>query len=127
MSWQDQARCRGVDPAIFFPERGEAAVLQAAKRLCSECNVIDECRAYALEAREPMGIWGGMSAREREKVLGSRLQGRAAFTHAGLRTDLIEIQRHVHGTESSYRHGCHCDTCKAGHAGYVRERRDVRS
>ncbi|WP_424556268.1 WhiB family transcriptional regulator [Streptacidiphilus pinicola] len=44
----------------------------AAKRVCAGCPVLDECRTYALEAREPYGVWGGMSEDERAALLRMR-------------------------------------------------------
>lgn len=30
-----------------------------AKKMCEGCHVIAECRAYAMVAKEPVGVWGG--------------------------------------------------------------------
>ena len=40
-----------------------------AKQVCAQCPVIASCRNWALVAREPYGVWGGLSAEERESVL----------------------------------------------------------
>ena len=40
-SWQDQANCLGVDPDLFFPERG--ASTREAKEVCRGCVVRLEC------------------------------------------------------------------------------------
>jgi WhiB family redox-sensing transcriptional regulator len=61
--WTTQALCAQVDPEIFFPEQGGST--EAAKRVCVGCPVRSECLAWALVNREPFGIWGGMSERER--------------------------------------------------------------
>jgi WhiB family redox-sensing transcriptional regulator len=56
------------EPEFFFPEGTEDSKrydIGMAKYLCSGCPVIDECRMYALEAKEPYGIWGGLTADER--------------------------------------------------------------
>lgn len=53
--------------SYFF---GETAALQRiAKRICAECPVEAECLAGALERREPDGVWGGMTAKERAALL----------------------------------------------------------
>ena len=40
-SWQDYANCLGVDPDLFFPERG--ASTKEAKEVCRGC-VVREAR-----------------------------------------------------------------------------------
>ena len=40
-AWQDQANCLGVDPDLFFPERG--ASTREAKEVCRCCVVRGEC------------------------------------------------------------------------------------
>ena len=59
-SWQAQANCMGVDPDLFFPERG--ASTREAKEVCRGCVVREDCLEYALANGEKFGIWGGMSA-----------------------------------------------------------------
>jgi WhiB family transcriptional regulator, redox-sensing transcriptional regulator len=66
LTWQAMARCVEVDPEIFFPERGGSS--KAARAVCSECSVRQECLLYALANREQFGIWGGTSERERRRL-----------------------------------------------------------
>lgn len=73
-SWQNKANCMGVDPELFFPERG--ASTREAKEVCRGCVVRDECLEYALANGEKFGIWGGLSERERRKVRRSRALAR---------------------------------------------------
>ena len=47
--WQLQGACRGKDTELLFHPEGER-------------------RAHALAAREPYGVWGGLSEHEREAV-----------------------------------------------------------
>ena len=61
--WQERANCLGVDPDLFFPERG--ASTKEAKGVCHGCEVQPDCLEYALRHGEKFGIWGGMSERER--------------------------------------------------------------
>lgn len=65
-SWQSRANCMGVDPDLFFPERG--ASTREAKEVCRGCVVRDDCLEFALANSEKFGIWGGMSERERRRV-----------------------------------------------------------
>lgn len=64
--WQQRANCRGLDPEMFFPERG--ASTSEAKAVCSACDVRSECLEYALASNIAEGIWGGESARERRAI-----------------------------------------------------------
>jgi WhiB family redox-sensing transcriptional regulator len=75
-SWQDYANCLGVDPDLFFPERG--ASTREAKEVCRGCVVRDDCLEYALRNGEKFGIWGGMSERERRRIRRQRALARAA-------------------------------------------------
>jgi len=52
-AWQDQANCLGVDPDLFFPERG--ASTREAKEVCRGCVVRGECLEYALANGEKFG------------------------------------------------------------------------
>src|SRR5437899_10094452 len=75
-SWQDQANCMGVDPDLFFPERG--ASTREAKEVCRGCVVREDCLEYALANGEKFGIWGGMSERERRRIRRARALARKA-------------------------------------------------
>jgi hypothetical protein len=56
-NWQDDANCLGVDPDLFFPERG--ASTREAKEVCRGCVVRGECLEFALQNGEKFGIWAG--------------------------------------------------------------------
>ena len=75
-SWQAFANCLGVDPDLFFPERG--ASTKEAKQVCQGCVVREDCLEYALENSEKFGIWGGLSERERRRLRRARALARAA-------------------------------------------------
>ncbi len=74
--WQAQANCMGVDPDLFFPERGGST--REAKEVCRGCVVREDCLEYALANGEKFGIWGGMSERERRRVRRARALSAAA-------------------------------------------------
>lgn len=76
--WMLDARCRGVDPAEFFPSDGLG--VEAAQRVCEGCAVRVECLEYALEHRIEHGVWGGASERERRRILRRRRQLSGATT-----------------------------------------------
>ena len=81
-SWQMQANCMGVDPDLFFPERG--ASTREAKEVCRGCVVREDCLEYALANGEKFGIWGGMSERERRRVRRARALQRRDVVSASL-------------------------------------------
>lgn len=68
LEWQLRALCREVDATLFFPAPCEQAT--AAKRVCQLCEVRTECLDYAITNDERVGVWGGMSERERRKLRG---------------------------------------------------------
>lgn len=69
-TWRDLARCRGVDPLVFHPVNEDDA--DEAKAICALCPVQEACLEYALDAREKDGVWGGLTARERRRVIRRR-------------------------------------------------------
>ena len=73
-SWQEYSNCLGVDPDLFFPERG--ASTREAKEVCRGCIVRNDCLEFALANGEKFGIWGGMSERERRRIRRQRVVDR---------------------------------------------------
>ena len=77
--WQDRAACKGPQSRVFFPpshlERKDEreAREQRAKAICATCPVRIECLDYAIEIREPHGIWGGLNELERKAVLAQQV------------------------------------------------------
>lgn len=69
-AWHGRANCMGVDPELFFPQRGGST--REAKEVCRGCVVREECLEYAISYGERFGIWGGMSERERRLLRKSR-------------------------------------------------------
>lgn len=65
MSWQQHAACRGANPAMFFPEKGNVVAARQARDICATCPVIDPCLEQALLDREAEGIWGNTTPKER--------------------------------------------------------------
>ena len=79
-NWQDLANCLGVDPDLFFPERG--ASTKEAKEVCRGCVVREDCLEYALANGEKFGIWGGLSERERRRIRRQRALARRTALEA---------------------------------------------
>lgn len=65
--WEDRAQCRGGDGEIFFTPGASQEF--RAKAVCRSCPVRFECLAYALKHRVEHGVWGGLTDRERRKIL----------------------------------------------------------
>jgi WhiB family redox-sensing transcriptional regulator len=66
LSWQTDSLCAQTDPEAFFPEKGGST--RDAKKICTSCEVRNQCLEYALQNDERFGIWGGLSERERRKL-----------------------------------------------------------
>jgi WhiB family redox-sensing transcriptional regulator len=73
--WIEEGTCRGVDPDLFFPERGEST--KEAKGVCETCPIKRHCLEYAVQGVEKFGIWGGKSERERRRIRRERRQYKA--------------------------------------------------
>ena len=79
-----QANCKDEPKDIFFPtsvfegtkKRNPLYKVQvlAAKQICDECVVRDECLEYALVNRIEHGIFGGYTEKERVRILRQRTQ-----------------------------------------------------
>lgn len=68
--WQQFALCQEVDPEAFFPERGGS--IKDAKATCARCDVRTQCREWAIVNNMQIGVWGGLSERERAKIVRQR-------------------------------------------------------
>jgi WhiB family redox-sensing transcriptional regulator len=101
--WRARAACRPLDSAIFFPDRTAYRNndVASAKAVCRRCPVREECLEAALDGREKIGIWGGLTPLERANLHrrkrrartaqdSSRLDGAAADW---LRTDPVTARR----------------------------------
>lgn len=112
--WVNRAACRGMNPELFYGERGANLAVAAAKAVCRTCPVTADCLAYALDNNEMWGVWGGCSISDR------RAMRRGAPIAAGERS-LPEID---HGTERGYRQHLRrcqiaCADCRAAHTAKV--------
>lgn len=88
MGWRDGANCLGVDPDLFFPERG--ASTKEAKGVCRGCVVREFCLEYAIATGEKFGIWGGLSERERRRIRRRRAIERKEGTYVFVAPQLAE-------------------------------------
>lgn len=60
------ALCPQTDPEVFFPEPGGSPA--TAKKVCAACPVRPDCLALALSLGPVMGVWGGLTERERKSL-----------------------------------------------------------
>lgn len=70
-SWRSRAACRGVDPEVFFPPKGDHSAKNEALRWCQSCSVRDECLEANVHIRE--GIYGGTTGRDRRALRRGRV------------------------------------------------------
>jgi WhiB family transcriptional regulator, redox-sensing transcriptional regulator len=71
--WHKKAKCRGMDPDLFFPDH--FAGRSGRYPFCDDCPVISQCREQGLTER---GTWGGLSERARRRLVRARNIGRAS-------------------------------------------------
>ena len=65
--WSGRAACLDADPDLFFPGPDQSAA--PALELCAACGVQDRCLHYAVSIGETYGIWGGMTASRRRRLM----------------------------------------------------------
>lgn len=64
------AACEGADTSIFFPVSDTFA--GEAKSICAACPVAEACLEYAIATRQGDGVWGGLTAVERHRLVRRR-------------------------------------------------------
>lgn len=64
------AACQGEETSVFFPVSDTFA--DEAKAICATCPVAEACLEYAIATRQGDGVWGGLTASERHRVIRRR-------------------------------------------------------
>jgi WhiB family transcriptional regulator, redox-sensing transcriptional regulator len=64
------AACKGADTSVFFPVSENGGF--EAKAICAACPVAEQCLEYAIETHQPDGVWGGLTAVERHRLVRRR-------------------------------------------------------
>lgn len=78
-AWRADRGCIDVAPGVFFDDEEDTD--GAARAVCAACPVRAACLAQALIDREELGVWGGLTERQRRAFLRrQRAQRRAATT-----------------------------------------------
>lgn len=70
----DEAACIDVDPELFFidEESSDSQELTAqALSICNSCPIRLKCLEEAIKKRNQIGIWGGTTTQERDKLIKS--------------------------------------------------------
>lgn len=79
-AWSERSAC-GTETARYFfasdGERGEyrRAREEAAKAICGRCHVRAECLTYAIDTRQHIGVWGGVTETERAELVAPAPEG----------------------------------------------------
>ncbi|TJZ55590.1 WhiB family transcriptional regulator [Streptomyces piniterrae] len=60
------AACATADPELFHATTG--ADQAAAKDICGGCRLRPDCLSWALDNDERIGVWGGLTAKERGQL-----------------------------------------------------------
>lgn len=72
--WMRKGNCTsggmGAFVDVFFLDTGRSSA--PAKTMCKGCVVTQQCLGYALQNGIKYGIWGGLTERERRKLLRER-------------------------------------------------------
>ena len=71
LTWMSRASCTGEPTETFYPPKlginERDYDTRRALELCQQCEVVDECRQYAIDNVE-VGIWGGTTEGERRHI-----------------------------------------------------------
>lgn len=79
--WRLKAYCKGKETNFFYPEpgvKGTARQLIDAKSFCNLCPVINECLECAIQNNEEFGVWGGLTPKERSRIISNRKRSTSA-------------------------------------------------
>ncbi len=69
--WRDTAACRDLDPDLFFPVGSTGLAVDqiaVARSICSQCQVTEECIAFAIATNQESGVWGGLTEDQRRPL-----------------------------------------------------------
>lgn len=126
----DRAACRGMDPNIFVPARGDTHNTAIAKQVCATCPVMEPCRQYGLESHQhndECGILGGLTRIERVRIMRdngvarqrtSPLKATYRLTTGAVECGTLSAyQRHVRRKETP------CEPCRKANREYFAEYR----
>lgn len=73
----DEGACFQAPPNTFFPVESDETAINEAKAICATCTHRERCADYALTNRIDYGIWGGLSEKDRRRIIRQRRKTRA--------------------------------------------------
>ncbi|MGP4004015.1 WhiB family transcriptional regulator [Streptomyces sp. 8N706] len=135
------ALCKGIEPELFFPERGDSRTAALAREICAQCPVVEACLADALQTERGaghsnrFGIRGGKGPEERYAMYRRSLRASAENTVAPRSSKTLtkgEKDPAKCGTRGGYRRHrgndeSPCESCRAANAAADRRLRTTGS
>lgn len=79
--WMNHAACAGRGNRRFYAD--DENLQLAALSVCATCPVQQDCLNYALDGEERFGVWGGLTAKQRNQLLAHRPVVRRCVECAG--------------------------------------------
>lgn len=76
--WREDAACLPFPAILFFGVDDNESPIERraredqAKSICANCSVRSDCLDFAISAREPYGIWGGLTELERKAAASAK-------------------------------------------------------
>ncbi len=93
-AWHRDAACRGQDTSVFFRDDRKGQARTAAATWCAGCPVREPCLQVAQAIPEQFGVFGGLTARERDQLRRQARQARqAGRPRQAARTERAERDR----------------------------------
>jgi hypothetical protein len=76
-AWVKQALCASPEYAderetLWFAPKKDKANIRRARQICWSCPALQACAQSAIDNREPIGLWGGITETERRAILRRR-------------------------------------------------------
>ena len=81
--WVEDAKCRGEDVNLFHPVKGRNTygdrnmkeTQDRAVAICEQCSTRQPCLEYAVHNNEKIGVWGGLTSRQRRILRSKYIRG----------------------------------------------------
>jgi WhiB family redox-sensing transcriptional regulator len=103
--WRQNAACKTLDGELWFPIGDNPTALaqaEQAKQICARCPVAVDCGTWAIQTRQPAGIWGGVDEKQRAAHL--RKQGRSRVGKIGAQANDFDGRRPEIAHDMYWRH-----------------------
>lgn len=76
-AWVKEALCASDAYAderetLWFAPKTDKANTRRARQICWSCSALQACAQWAIDNREPIGLWGGVTEAERRQILRRR-------------------------------------------------------